>query len=270
MIKLKAFYNYKIVQYKNEIEISVYNQSIGIKTNKGDKKKRKKLDKREEGASSLKEIEEREKKDKEERKKHTMQSTISRTKKHLYYKSRMIDWEYFVTLTLDKKKVDRFDYEVVSKIVSKWLNNMRTRYAPNLVYLIVPDLHEDGAYHFHGLLKNTGALTFSKSNIDKIYNIDQYPLGFTTVSEVENIRRVSGYIIKYITKDMIRCVPAGKKRYWASRNIPAPAITYLYLDQSQINKKISNFKEKIAYHKKVDINNQNYANIIDYYHLQKD
>lgn len=163
-----------------------------------------------------------------EKKAHTMISSKNRTINKIYEIARANMWEYFITLTFDPKKIDRFDYDVCVDALKKWLNNMKHNYAPDLKYLIVPELHKDGAYHFHGLIGNTGSIQFVDSGVrtryhEVIYNIENYKLGFTTATKVKDSNKASGYLTKYITKDLC-ATTKGKKRYWQSYNLDKPII----------------------------------------------
>lgn len=59
------------------------------------------------------------------------------------------DFKYFVTWTLSADKCDRYDYKAIVRNLGQWLDNRVRR--SGLKYLIVPELHKDGAVHFHGL-----------------------------------------------------------------------------------------------------------------------
>ena len=89
----------------------------------------------------------------------------------------------------------------------------------------MPELHKDGAYHFHGLLANCDGLGLVYSGkIQKrqmVYNISSFRLGFTTATQVKDTNKVSVYVTKYITKDLC-ALTSGKKRYWCSRNLARP------------------------------------------------
>lgn len=157
----------------------------------------------------------------------------SRTIQKVYDYARCNHWDWFVTLTFDSKECDRYDYGDVSRCLKNWLDNMR-RSCINLRYLFVPELHKDGAYHFHGLMVHDNALRFvdsghtSKSG-DRIYNLDSFGYGFTTCTRVKTVEGVSKYIGKYITKDLC-ATTFGKKRYWASRNLELPLVENYYLE----------------------------------------
>lgn len=112
-------------------------------------------------------------------------------------------WQYFITLTLDQSKIDRYDKKEINKKLKKWLNNMVSRYDFN--YIIIPEYHKDCAIHFHGLCSgNNLKLTYVKIDNKgrKVFNLDNWNLGFSTAIELDNNRTaVSAYITKYVTKD---------------------------------------------------------------------
>lgn len=135
---------------------------------------------------------------------------------------------YFVTLTLDPKKIDRNDPNAVTKALKTWLKNMSTR--KGLIYLLVPEQHKDGAYHFHGFisgdlkLSESGKMRYGK----KIYNLDDWTFGFSEVTELHggsqsmSAERMAGYMRKrlnYVSKGngaTTITIPLGN-RYYASQ-----------------------------------------------------
>lgn len=157
----------------------------------------------------------------------------NRTKQSIYSYARCVKWDWFLTFTIDENKKDRFDYEICSKAVRKWFDNQRQRFAPDLKYLVVPEQHKNGAWHFHGLLANCGKMKFSysghsDSSKNKIYNLDNYKLGFTTATRVSDYHKVAKYIGKYISKDMCG-LTKGKQRYFVSKNLEKPKISNFFL-----------------------------------------
>jgi hypothetical protein len=131
-----------------------------------------------------------------------------------------------VTFTLDKDKVDRYNPDEVQKKFAKWLDNMVQR--KGLCALIVPELHQDGAIHFHGLINDSLKMKFSETykikgtkhpvkistlrkkgkkptdeDVKAVYNVVDYKLGFSTAVPLdENVSAVSFYMTKYATKDL--------------------------------------------------------------------
>ena len=178
---------------------------------------------------------------------HVSDVSLKRTKKKVYDYARSNDWEWFVTFTFSRDKVNRYDYDECIKKLSKWLNNLR-RSSPALFYLVVPEQHKDGAYHFHGLFSGidekqivwTGKYVVKRQKglrsrfvrtRDKIYKIGSYKLGWMTATLVKDKEKVTSYITKYITKDMLNGL-YGRKRYWCSRNLVLPLEEVLTLDET--------------------------------------
>ena len=206
-------YNLKVYEYTDSVQLRLYNQSLTY----------------DEKVSSVPLIEPVEPMKKvhtselsEERKEKSALSSMSRTVSSIYEISRANTWDYFVTFTFNRNLIDSSDYDLLSSKVSIWLNNLKKRYAPDLKYLIVPELHKDGIhYHFHAVIANVGNIRFVDSGVKKkghiIYNLDNWKFGFTTASKVLDSGRISSYITKYITKDLC-AVSKNKKRFWCSRN----------------------------------------------------
>jgi hypothetical protein len=137
----------------------------------------------------------------------------------------------FITFTFSEKKVNRLDKTECRSKLHNWLKHQK-KLSPDLKYLIVPELHKDGAIHFHALFKNfTQPLTpaISPNTGQKLtrsgkplYNLTNYKLGHSTLTIIpqEDLLRVSNYVKKYITKDL--AAEFNKKRYWISKNLIKP------------------------------------------------
>lgn len=137
--------------------------------------------------------------------------------------------EWFVTLTLDPAKVERYDPLEMWKKVGKWLENAVQRY--DLRYILVPELHPtSGGIHFHGFVE--GDLRPSESgHRDKqgreIYNLTRWPFGFTAAVRIDGDRRaICGYICKYITKDGRKI---GGRYYYHGGALNRPAVVGLWV-----------------------------------------
>lgn len=116
--------------------------------------------------------------------------------------------DMFVTLTFDPRKVDRYDVKQCSRKMDVWLsNNVQRR---GLKYAGTPELHKDGAIHYHLLCNESGLELQSSGHKRKgktVYNVQSYPWGFSTairVSKGDNDRcACAGYLCKYITKQIL-------------------------------------------------------------------
>ena len=111
-------------------------------------------------------------------------------------------FDYFVTLTLDPAKIDRYDGAAVTKALGRWCDNMVRRHG--LRYILVPEQHKDGAFHFHGFMAGSG-LKADDSGVEwdgrPVYNLPQWSLGFTTAQRLYgDYHAAVGYCCKYIGK----------------------------------------------------------------------
>lgn len=138
----------------------------------------------------------------------------------------------FVTLTLDEKRIDRYEYTEVVRQLGRWLDNRVRR--RDLKYILVPEYHLDGAIHFHGVM-NAAALDLSysgkKQKGKKVYNIADYPFGFTNVKRITGANsneRVAKYIFKYLTKT--NGVKVGGRYYLHGGKLAEPIIRRASLD----------------------------------------
>lgn len=169
----------------------------------------------------------------------SLMSNMKRAKGKIYDYSRANVWDWFVTLTFDPEKVNRYDYSSCTKKLSVWLNNMRKNAGEGFKYIVVPERHKDGAFHFHGLFASCDSLDiefsghFTKDG-EKIYNIGKYKLGWTTATKVKTNEAVTKYITKYTTKDLMEHI-RGKKKYWVSRNLNLPVETTLFVDRAEMS-----------------------------------
>lgn len=115
------------------------------------------------------------------------------------------EWKYFITFTLDRQKIDRYDKESVKKYMVQWLKHQVQR--KGLKYLIVPEFHKDKAIHFHGLINDCNFAFFDTGKVDKagrkIYNVRDWRLGFTTAILLDDEKiNLCKYMVKYVTKNV--------------------------------------------------------------------
>lgn len=224
-------YNVKIKNYGNgQVQTRIYSHLIYT----GDKEKTEKeeLERNPFDGEPTKEVRDFEELEKE--RERSLNSNMKRAKGKIYDYSRANVWEWFVTLTFAPDTVNRYDYTSCTKKLSEWLHNMRRDTETDFKYIVVPERHKDGAYHFHGLFAGCDSLgiTFSghcTNEGEKIYNIGRYKLGFTTATRVKQNEAVTKYITKYTTKDLMEHIK-GKKKYWVSRNLNLPVETTYSLE----------------------------------------
>ena len=179
------------------------------------------------------------------KKNYSLMSSYNRTRSALYSYARQCNWEYFVTFTFSKTKIDRYDFTACMSKVRVWFNNTRQRKAIDLKYLIVPEQHKDGAWHVHGLIASVGNIEFSDSGKrykgQIIYNLTGWKNGFSTATKIVDTYKASAYIVKYITKELCS-ITKGKQRYYVSQNIPKPVVSTALIDTPEVD----NFIQTVA------------------------
>lgn len=149
---------------------------------------------------------------------------LYKTKNKLRDYARNNHFDKFWTLTFDPKKFGSSD-NLRFEEMQKFLKRMTRKYG-KFNYLAVPERHKSGAIHWHMM---TGY--FEPKLIDSgkrykektIFNCPEWEYGFTNVQNVRSKKKISNYVSKYITKDLMDS-PArrNKKKYWASRSLELP------------------------------------------------
>ena len=266
-ITKSVMYDLKVIQYENgTTEIRKYHEPILCVDDEDEKKRR--VEKRKRSIEELKEELEylREEKailnpfsEKEEmcadlddmktadalermKKERSVRNSLKRSKNEIFTLARQCKWEYFVTLTFNEKCVDRLDFDACMKKARQWCNNQHKRYANGLQYLFVPEQHKKGGWHIHGLFARVGNITFVDSGHktqkgQTVYNVGGWRYGFSTAIKVYDTHGISGYITKYVTKDLCEDMQ-GKRRYFRSNNISKPLVVELlvgdYDEQTQV------------------------------------
>ena len=125
------------------------------------------------------------------------------------------DLDCFVTLTQAPDKVgDRYDYKEAVRRLGVWLDNRVRR--RGLKYIFVPELHQDGAVHWHGLCSSAALRLVDSGHKDRrgrtIFNLDDWTVGFTTATLVSDHLAACRYVTKYIAKGLQGGTIGG--RYW--------------------------------------------------------
>lgn len=126
-------------------------------------------------------------------------------------------WEFFVTLTIDGSRYDRYDLKCFLREFMQWMQNLKKTKYPNLRYLLVPEQHkkEDPlhgrAWHLHGMISGIPSSPMPSSAPRRWretgYDIwcdywDRY--GMCTVCPVKDSIAVGFYVSKYITKPALK------------------------------------------------------------------
>lgn len=155
-------------------------------------------------------------------------------------------FRYFVTLTLDAAKVDRYGMAAITRKLNTWADNQVRR--KGLAYVLVPERHKDGAVHFHGFFNDalqavdSGTMTLSGWKAPRkprtarqraewaamgaqvVYNLPGWSLGFTTAIPLYgDYHKAVSYVCKYIGKDGEKI---GGRWYYSGGALGRPEVTY--------------------------------------------
>lgn len=141
-----------------------------------------------------------------------MQRSVRRAKANISELVHSCKWMYFVTLTLNKERINRYDYDEIYAHLRTFLSNKVSR--NNITYVLVPEYHKDGAIHFHGFV--SGNIRISDSGKRRygrpVFNWVEWQYGYSTLIplEIGNNTRIANYIKKYIGKDMDKNMIGGR------------------------------------------------------------
>ena len=145
------------------------------------------------------------------------------------------EFSYFVTLTLSPEEVDRYDAKAIMARVNRWLDNMVRR--KGLRYVLVPERHKDGAFHFHGFFSGDGLEVVDSGHHDKqghtIFNLPQWGFGFTAaIGLYGTYSQAVGYVCKYIGKQGGER-PMGRW-YYSGGDLMEPQREYAVMDYREL------------------------------------
>ena len=164
-----------------------------------------------------------------------LDAAISRARKNVIELGLCNAWDWFGTFTLNKEKYNRYDLETFHKDFTQWIRDQRKKTGKTIRFLLVPELHEDGAWHMHGLLWNLPDLISFRDLralhgckvpdklVDGNYScwMDFHEkFGFCSLGAIRNPIGAAFYTAKYVTKSLDDSgVDVGKHLYYCSRGL---------------------------------------------------
>lgn len=172
-----------------------------------------------------------------------------RARKQLFELCACNDLDLFFTLTLDKERIDRYDYKTIVRRFGQWADNRVRR--KGLRYVAVPELHRDGAVHFHGLCNSASCRLVDSGKTDKksgqkVYNLADWNLGFTTAIYVYGARDAAAhYVAKYVTKQQCGGTIGGRY-YLHGGDLQRARCTYYHEDYDAFEGKEIEYGEGAA------------------------
>lgn len=143
---------------------------------------------------------------------HQILNRLYNKKRQAYKRIKKIflkyDFNYFITLTFDPKKVDSNNPSVITYYLKQFFKNIKNRakkYNLDYYIILIPDFASvEQGIHFHGLLYTTSLYYLCNSSRfedTNIYNLNIWSYGFTTAYRLYSKgSRLLKYVFKYVTK----------------------------------------------------------------------
>ena len=171
-----------------------------------------------------------------------LENNIIRAKSKIYEYALCNDFQYFVTLTLDSKKMDRSNINNYIKKLGQYIRDIKKSTGQKIEYILIPEKHSDcTSWHMHGLMRGLKDLrkydiseNIPRKMKDKIIryreeNLNLYEwvgyskkFGFNCIEPIKNKEACSRYITKYISKNIdndMGITEKNKKKYYCSRGL---------------------------------------------------
>lgn len=163
-----------------------------------------------------------------------LDASISRAKRIILEYALCNSWEWFGTFTLDKTKYDRYNLAKFYKDFTQWIRDQRKKFKTPIRYILIPEMHQDGAWHMHGLLAGVPDLrTFSSLRVDG-WNVPDRVVdggyscwlgfhrkfGFCSLGALRNPVACGFYVSKYVGKSLQDSgIKVGSHLYYANHGL---------------------------------------------------
>ena len=169
-----------------------------------------------------------------------LDAALSRARRAVLEYALCNDWKYFCTFTLDKEKYDRFNLDKWHKDFCQWIRDQRKKAKKtgqdlDIPFLLVPEMHQNGAWHMHGLFgditpllipfycQRQQGLNVPDNLVDGgFFNWPDYQrkFGFCSFGLIQNKVACGFYVSKYISKNLQdTCQGYGCHTYYPSRGL---------------------------------------------------
>lgn len=182
---------------------------------------------------------------------------ISRAKRVVLELALCNEWKYFATFTLDKTKYDRNDLAKWHKHFLQWIRDQRKASGLKIDFLLVPELHQDGAWHMHGLFSDISPVLVSFAQLAaegrqlpwKLISGDYYnwcsyekKFGYCSFGVIRDRIATAFYCTKYLTKSVCESTLAvGSHLYYPSRGLNRSVLHgEVYGDSAFLNSFLTN------------------------------
>ena len=209
---------------------------------------------------------------KEEREAESLRTSVSRSIRAVRELAACNPWQFFVTITLSPTHwKNRYTpdglQDVIKAMAKRWRRKRKngSAHCPGFAYLLVPEMHKDGAIHLHGFVScmpSTDCVPYTMSDVNSaqklprkicdkvrngspIYHCKKWErlFGFNTLEPVADLDKASSYVVKYVSKE-IGSTPF-KTRYWSSRGLSCAKrlATYYFPAQGNCSQHLAEYNK---------------------------
>lgn len=167
---------------------------------------------------------------------------LSRARTNIFELAMCNGFDMFATFTVSPEKYDRYHLKAYYKDFGQYVANVNKNHGCSIKYLLVPEMHKDGAWHIHGMIKGIPKMFLRRFNLEEklpkyirdklkagqeVFNWGGYAVrfGFCDLEYIRNNEATCKYIVKYITEDLSRSVTESHaKVYYCSQKLKRPEI----------------------------------------------
>ena len=133
--------------------------------------------------------------------------SLSRTKRNIKELALCNCFTHFATITINSEFCDRFSLQASQDKLKYIIQERIRRKNKDFAYIFITEKHKNGAFHFHGLIKNLDDLYTNENGFLSHKAFDE--IGFNSFLKINtennnSYDKVCSYITKYITKDCVK------------------------------------------------------------------
>lgn len=187
-----------------------------------------------------------------------LSQAVSRAKRVILELALCNRWDYFCTFTLDKDKYNRYDLHKWYKDFSQWIRDQRKKHGCMIRYILIPELHEDGAWHIHGLMVDLpeDLVSFSELRYIRGWKVPNdlvkanykcwlsyhNKFGFCSLGDLKKPVAAGFYVTKYVAKSLDKSpLAVGQHLYYASHGLLRSTVqTHIFGENAYFNHWLTN------------------------------
>lgn len=167
----------------------------------------------------------------DERQAESIRTSVSRSIRAVRELAACNPWQFFVTITLSPQLwKNRYTpdglQDIIKAMAKRWRRKRKngSAHCPGFAYLLVPEMHKDGAIHLHGFVScmpSSDCIPYTMSDVNgskklpikicekvrkgsPVFHCREWErlFGYNTLEPVIDLDKASSYVVKYISKEI--------------------------------------------------------------------